>query len=115
MINLSTVIPFRNYLEYNLYALLDPRNSKDVLLYPISYPIYYLHILSVLSKCILYGQLHMSIYELNASCYGESLPLNSNRFTILCYHRKHHSNKVMKEGSHPLKFAEAAHLGNYYI
>ena len=55
---------------------------------------------------------------LNASCYVESVPHNSDGFTILYHHRKYHSDtldKVMKERLHPLKFAEAGHLGNCYI
>lgn len=67
--------------------------------------------------CILYSQLHVSISELNASCYVASLPYNSTGFTFLYHLGMHHSDalKVMKEGSHPLKFAEAWHLENYYI
>lgn len=42
--------------------------------------------------CILYGQLLMNIYVLNASCHVESLPHHSNGFTILYHCRKHHSD-----------------------
>lgn len=59
----------------------------------------------------------MSISELNASCYVASLPYNSNGFTFSYHLGIPHSGtlKVMKEEPHPLKFAEAGHLWNYYI